>query len=111
MKIADIDVPTEYMAYKNKNLEFLEPKGNTAVVSFLRERQHIPMQYLAPVAPDTKHVLVTAIRGDRMGKVFRVLTYSAHECKLRDISIQPIRKKDDFMMETQNLVVVHPSNK
>ena len=111
LKIADSNVPTEYMTYKNKNLEFLEPKGNTAVVNILRERQNIPMQYLAPVAPDVKNVLVTAISGDLMGKVFRVLTYSEHECKLRDISIQPIRKKDDIMMDTRNLVVVHPSKK
>ena len=111
LKIADSNVPMEYMSYKTKNLEFLEPKGNTAVVTFLREQQNIPMQYLAPVAPDTKNVLVTAISGDLMGKTFRVLTYSTDECKLRDISIQPIRKKDDFMMDTQNLVVVHPSKK
>lgn len=111
LKIADSDVPIEYMKYKNKNLEFLEPKGNTAVVSFMREQPNIPMQYLAPVAPDTERVSVTAISGDLMGKVFRVLSYSAHECKLRNVSIQPICKKDDFMMETQNLVVVHPSKK
>ena len=111
MKIADSNVPTEYMTYKNKNLEFLEPKGNTAVVNILRERQNIPMQYLAPVAPDIKNVLVTAISSDLMGKIFRVLMYSEHECKLRDISIQPIHKKDDFTMDTRNLVVVHPAKK
>jgi hypothetical protein len=110
LKIAESNVPIEYMMYKDRTLEFVKPQGNTAVVRFnLREKKNIPMQYLEPVAPDMERTLVTVISGDRMGKIFRVLTYSAHECKLRDISIHPIRKKDDFMIETQNLVQVYPS--
>ena len=109
MKIAERYAPMEYMVYKNQTLEFVEPQGNTALVWLLREKKNIPMQYLEPVTPDMERLLVTVISGDRMGKIFRVLTYSAHECKLRDTSIYPIRRKDDFMMETRYLVQVFPS--
>jgi len=58
LKIADSNVPIEYMKYKNKNLEFLETKGNTAMVRSIQEQKNIPMQYLAPVAPDMECVSV-----------------------------------------------------
>jgi len=65
------------------------------------------MQYLVPVRPDMERLLVTPMKGDSMGKIYRVMKYGPAECKIRDITIKPVRAKDDFFMLTDDLVQVY----
>lgn len=100
-------MPPEYMAYRDRKLEFVKHEGNTAVVKFLHDRKNIPMQYLLPMHPDMERLLVTPMRGELTGKIYRVLSYEPMRCKIRDITIKPVRKKDDFFMPTDELVNVY----
>jgi len=72
------------------------------------DKKQIPMQYLVPVYPDMERLLVTVISGKAMRKVFRIIAYGLEKCKIRDISIKPVRPKEDFLMDTTNLVQVFP---
>ena len=105
------DAPPEYLAYKNNTLEFIETKGNMALVRCQQDKKNIPMQYLVPFHPDMERLCVTVISGEAMGKVFRILDYGVEKCKIRDISIQPVRPKEDFFMATTNLVQVYPERR
>jgi hypothetical protein len=68
-------------------------EGNTAVVRFHCDSKNIPMQYLLPEHPDMERLLVTPMRGELTGKVYRVLSHGPMQCKIRDTTIQPVRKK------------------
>jgi len=52
-------------------------------------------------------MLVTPIAGDLTGKIYRVMSHGLTQCKIRDITIKPVRSKDNFFMLTDNLVQVH----
>jgi len=102
------DVPLEHLTYKNNTLEFIETKGNMVLVRCQNDKKNILMQYLVPVYPDMERLLVTVISGEAMGKVFRIIAYGLEKCKIRDISIKLVRPKEDFLMDTTNLVQVYP---